>query len=918
MTREAFSPSPSYPIMGTGPYQITHPYKEGTLVVAAVLDGNRVELLESEYVVFPLESLTTGEITLTAQFAADYAGATLYIRRMTEIEQGWLGQSSREKGLEAQMDWLAEAVQDLRTDSRRTVRLDNPIKTATSLPGHVLTFDESGTPIPGPSVSAISAKGDGVLNEFEKSFTVIDPAGQKTFALNSDPINKILCEVFVTKFGQTERLKQSEFSLAGLDIGLNHAVFPPASVSIRYRVPAQTSAASSTEMIKANSGLTLEDELSRRGLIYYSRAEAEAATIPADIVAFSVFEGGILTDFARGGATACLTTGGGATWSPAGDAVNPAHWGGVAGYAADATAAVQAAVDFVRAGYDANLGTFTRWLDLGGQVWRCTSSINATNIRQPNFRFGNGGVFFDMTSGYGWEMWGTNSAIIVGTFWVETPEDPTACPEVAFGFGRAEHSGVAAPIAPSLKGTLYVDGCCSKASVANLASEVSHLKVFGHNSHPDKYATVYAGIGNMGYATLWWGAELSSPFVTLPTQADGDMSNILHSFEAAEFKRDAGWNVTITGITKANPAVVSFSGNAAQVGRMANGQDAYLTNVGGMEEIKYQRLALSNLVVNGDGVTGTFELPIDSTSFTTFTSGGTAWRATGYSCMFGNAKGVNIGPEAYLLSYSESNVLLDCRLGSVTKVSIDAQHEAGCVYPIEMNVGATSQVIQDMRVNLMSASQVMKAPFLLTRTTGTMRIDDLRLKVSQHAGAFSNGLCQGGGSLTVRNGDLAVPQGVSVATLAAFTGWVLIMDPQSMRWYGDRDSYIEMVGNSFRVTGVSDGVADIPYLDFRPIKTTTVNDVIGYMRYITDNKSYGGIRGRVKDATSGFEDFAFEFVGRQNGTDQNLAQVDSTYGGESTSLVLRLTKGGVASFDRIVLGPVDSGGAGYRALRIPN
>lgn len=271
MTREAFSPSPSYPIIGTGPYQITHPYKEGTLVIAAVLDGSRVELLESEYVVSPAESLTNGEITLTAQFAADNAGATLYIRRTTEIEQGWLGQSSREKGLEAQMDWLAEAIQDLRTDSGRTMRLDNPIKPATALAGHLLTFDESGTPIPGPSVSAISAKGDGVLNEFEKSFTVIDPAGQKTFALNSDPVNKILCEVFVTKFGQTERLKQSEFSLVGLNIVLTSIIFPPASVSIRYRVPAQTSAASSTELISANSGQTLEEEIGQRPFSFRDR-----------------------------------------------------------------------------------------------------------------------------------------------------------------------------------------------------------------------------------------------------------------------------------------------------------------------------------------------------------------------------------------------------------------------------------------------------------------------------------------------------------------------------------------------------------------------------------------------------------------------------------------------------------------------
>lgn len=155
MTREAFSPSPSYPIDGVGPYQITHPYKEGTLVVAAVLNGNRVELLESEYIVSPAESLSTGEITLTNQAATDYDTGTLYIRRATDVEQGWLGQSAREKGLEAQLDWLAEAVQDLTSAGKRTVRLDGETSPVTPEDGHVIVW-EAGAFRSGPSETDIS------------------------------------------------------------------------------------------------------------------------------------------------------------------------------------------------------------------------------------------------------------------------------------------------------------------------------------------------------------------------------------------------------------------------------------------------------------------------------------------------------------------------------------------------------------------------------------------------------------------------------------------------------------------------------------------------------------------------------------------------------------------------------------------
>lgn len=159
MTRETFTPSPSYPVAGTGPYQITHPYKEGSLVVAVVLDGVRVELTDSDYAIAPVASTTTGEITLTAQAALDHDGATLYVRRSTAIEQGWSGDTSREKGLENQVDWLTEAVQDLTFGIQRSVRSETAMPPVTPKDGFTIVWSDELGFVPGPKGDDIAAVG---------------------------------------------------------------------------------------------------------------------------------------------------------------------------------------------------------------------------------------------------------------------------------------------------------------------------------------------------------------------------------------------------------------------------------------------------------------------------------------------------------------------------------------------------------------------------------------------------------------------------------------------------------------------------------------------------------------------------------------------------------------------------------------
>ena len=71
---------------------------------------------------------------------------------------------------------------------------------------------------------------------------------------------------------------------------------------------------------------------------------------------------------------------------------------------------------------------------------------------------------------------------------------------------------------------------------------------------------------------------------------------------------------TITGITKANPAVVTASSHG-----YSNGDHVWINDVGGMTEVNARRYTVANVTTN------TFELSgVNSSSYTTYTSGGTA------------------------------------------------------------------------------------------------------------------------------------------------------------------------------------------------------------------------------------------------------------------------------------------------------
>lgn len=125
MTRETFAPSPLYTISGTGPYPITHPYQVDTEIAVTIFQGTTIVdlALGSDFTVSPTSTETTGDVTLSSAIATTYAGASLLIRRETVADQGWAGQTAREKGLEAQLDALTQRMQEIDEALARAVKI---------------------------------------------------------------------------------------------------------------------------------------------------------------------------------------------------------------------------------------------------------------------------------------------------------------------------------------------------------------------------------------------------------------------------------------------------------------------------------------------------------------------------------------------------------------------------------------------------------------------------------------------------------------------------------------------------------------------------------------------------------------------------------------------------------------------------
>jgi hypothetical protein len=145
-----------YTVSGTGPYAATFPYQAGAVRVFVEQAGQRVLLAADTFTVTPASTDADGSVFLTPEAALLHAGKRLWVVRDTGVEQGWAGQNSREKGLEAQLDQLVMALQEAEVALGTAVRTQEAVAPVVPVPGAAIIFDELGRPIAGPTVAQIA------------------------------------------------------------------------------------------------------------------------------------------------------------------------------------------------------------------------------------------------------------------------------------------------------------------------------------------------------------------------------------------------------------------------------------------------------------------------------------------------------------------------------------------------------------------------------------------------------------------------------------------------------------------------------------------------------------------------------------------------------------------------------------------
>lgn len=156
MTVDTATPLATYSVAGTGPYPIDWPYTAGSINVLVPAGDQMQALASSAWSVTPEESAGKGNLYLTPAAAAACAGLAMTIVRETADEQGWKGVlGEREAGLEAQLDQLTMAVQDLRRALAGAIRLVGAIAPVVIPAGSTLIRTEDGFGA-GPTTEEIS------------------------------------------------------------------------------------------------------------------------------------------------------------------------------------------------------------------------------------------------------------------------------------------------------------------------------------------------------------------------------------------------------------------------------------------------------------------------------------------------------------------------------------------------------------------------------------------------------------------------------------------------------------------------------------------------------------------------------------------------------------------------------------------
>lgn len=443
--------------------------------------------------------------------------------------------------------------------------------------------------------------------------------------------------------------------------------------------------------------------------------------------------------------------------------LTPPMFGAQPGATVDNFTPIQAMIDVVRNSYNNTLGAFLYVADFGGESWMIGTSLDVTLVRQPGLRIQNGGLLGECAGQIVMDFAGS-TGFYLKDFIINC--DETNKPSAGIYYGRCLIDG-AYPIAQNnTLDNVLITGYVSKVGLVNFASEVStHDSVDVNIRDRGDSVYAYANVGHAGTLDTYVGG-LTSAYQTLPNAASGSHSNILHDERQCIYRRRTDINVTITGITQANPAVVSVAPADLVAAGLTNGDLIWMYKIVGMTELNYNNFIVGNL----NEVAGTFELAgIDSTIYTAFTSGSFV-NKTGPAVLLNGSRRTD-WTAGYMLTYGESSVHVDLDNGAVIKdCSFDFQSEADVPSMFEF-FATTGKVIQKIDINLLNDNQFNKNQIIKATGGGVVRIDGGSLSIANMGSPPALGLFNPEASFNLRDFEVHTPLEASMNPIAGFVGF---------------------------------------------------------------------------------------------------------------------------------------------------
>lgn len=429
--------------------------------------------------------------------------------------------------------------------------------------------------------------------------------------------------------------------------------------------------------------------------------------------------------------------------------------------ASDNSAAIMAAFNYMRYSWNASRHAFDAAVDFEGIQYFCSRPVHIFNLRQPDAKFGNGGIYSTATGKIALCLAGMNAPVIEN---FEVYGDQTSSPAVGIYYGRS-FDGSTAPIAPDARMLdVRTQGFFSQAGTLNFASETESLvNCSFDNQHRSLTAVSYACIRNMQSWVDQFGAALTSDFGNLPTVASGNHSNILHFYSQHRVTRNSVIAMAITSITKANPAVVTVSSAELTASGLTNGDLVFL-DIAGMTELVGTVQTIANINLGA----GTFQLSgVNSTTYGTFTAG-YARNKTGPSMLIGGAFSV-FGRTCYHLTYGSPSIIFDLPNGTPDGFDYEFQDENNPDQPILFRAGSGAYGIQGFRARIDSWSQNSANNIIgYEGTTGTIQIQNFYLHVVNMATAPSADIFEDPGKYTLYGATQIVPLAAALNTISAF------------------------------------------------------------------------------------------------------------------------------------------------------